>query len=237
MNKILEYQRLEGELINIDKKINQSNSMKIIKQANDNANNAKNEMKNLDQKAGELVKSFNELQEIMKKNLLNIQSLEKQKIEMSNNEQVKKLYANIKAVNNNLNIIEQRLTDINKNMDFVLKKFHRVKESVVNSKDKKIKAQSDLEEYKKSFEKQQQEIDKQMKVLSSQIEPKIFELYQKIRKENVYPVFVNLIQDSNNSRCGGCKSIIPIARINKLKNTGYVECEECRRIIFINDAK
>ena len=237
MNKILEYQRIEGELINIDKKISQSNSMKVINQANDIANNAKSEMKELDKKAGELVSSFNKLQDIMQKNIQNIQNLEKQKVEVADKQQLRKLYDNIKTVNNNLNIIEQRLNDINKNIDWVLKKFQKIKGNVSNSKDKKIKAQQDLEEYKKSFDDKKVKLQSQLDSLKKEIPQNVFKLYQKVREENIYPAFVEANQEGDVIRCGGCKTQIPVAGINKLKNDGYIECERCRRIIFINHDK
>ena len=234
MEKILEYQRIEGELINIDKKINQSNSMKAIAQFNDSSNTAKNEMKELDKKAGELVNAFHKLEDIMQKNINNIRNLEKQKVEASDKEQMKKLYENIKTVNDNLNIIEKRLSDINKNIDLVLKKFQKNKALIANAKDKKVKAQNDLEEYKKSFDEQKNKLQKELEKLQKEITPNVFELYQRVRKENIYPVFVKALQENNQTRCGKCKSIIPVARIDKLKNQGYIECEECRRIILLD---
>lgn len=237
MNKILEYQKLEGELISIDKKVNQSPAMKAIEQANQNSNNAKNEMKELDKRAGELLASFKKLQEIMQRNVQNIQYLEKQKIENSDKGQIKKLYDNIKKVNNNLNIIEQRINEINKNIDGVLKKFKRVKEQANFSKDKKVKAQAEVDNLRKSFDAQKAEIQSKMQALQNDIPAKSFESYQRKRKENIFPVYVNAIDEQSQMRCGGCKSIIPSGRSSKLKSDGFIECEECRRIIYIDENK
>ncbi len=237
MNKILEYQKLEGEIINIDKKVSQSPAMKAIEQANSNANNAKTEMKELDKRAGELLTSFKKLQDIMQHNIQNIQYLDKQKLDNADKAQIKKLYDNIQKVNNNLNIIEQRLNDINKNIDGVLKKFKRVKEQVNVSKEKKSKAQDEVEKLKKSFEKQKNEIEDKMNALEKDIPSKTMETYQRKRKENIYPVYVGVINEQNQMRCGGCKSIIPVGRTSKLKSDNFIECEECRRIIYIDDDK
>ena len=234
MNKILEYQRLEGELINIEKKIANSTAMKMVDQENEKSNTARNEMKELDKKAGDLIASFQKLQGIMKTNIQNIEYLEKQKVEVSDREKLKKVYDNIKKVNDNLNIIEQRLNNINKDIEFVLKKFKRVKETADSSKTKKMQAQTQLDQLKQNATMQKEKLQQQMKNIEKTIEPRLFENYQKARKENVFPVYVQAIEEKDGMRCGGCKTVLPIGRMGKLKDNGFVECEECRRTIYIN---
>ena len=233
MNKILEYQRLEGELINIDKKIINSNAMKMIDQESEKSNSARNEMKQLDKRAGELIASFQKLQGIMKTNIQNIERLEKQKVEVSDREKLKQVYDNIKKVNDNLNIIEQRLNNINKDIDYVLKKFKRVKEVADSSRTKKMQAQSQVDQMKENATIQKEKLQQQMRNIEKTIEPKLFENYLKARKENVFPVYVQAIEEKDGMRCGGCKSVLPVSITGKLKDNGFVECEECRRTIYI----
>lgn len=231
MNKILEYQKLESELINIEKKVNRSNAMKDIDKATNNAMSAKSEMKDLNKRSGELLDEFAKLQEIMKTNIDNIQKLEKQKF--ADKEQIKKAYDNIQKVNNNLNIIEQRLNKVNKDIAYVLKKFQRVKEMASTSKEKKAKAQEQFDKIKETVASDKDGIKEQMVKLAKEIEPQVFERYQKVRKENIFPVYVKAIEENDSMRCGGCKTLLPVGRVGLLKSNGYVECEECRRIIYL----
>lgn len=233
MNKILEYQNIESELISIKRKIKNSSAMQIVNQENEKANSAREEMKELDKRAGELVANFNKLQGIMNTNIQNIAYLEKQKVEVNDKEKLKKIYDNIKKVNDNLNIIEQRLNQINKSIDDVLKKFKRVKENAQSSKDRRVKAQAQVDQYKESFKAQEEKLKQQMEQLEKTLDPKTFESYQKARKENIFPVYVQAIEEKDAIRCGGCKTILPVGRVGSLKEKGCIHCEECRRLIYI----
>lgn len=234
MNKILEYQKVDDNLLKIEKKIKASQAQKTIDRENDIANNAKLKIKDLDKRAEELLKEFHSLREIMNNNVKNIEILEKQKIEMQDKERVKKLYDNIKNVNNNLGVIETRLKTLTTQIDSVIKAFKGAQKTIEVSKEKRKHAQEELDNVSKKYETQIADISSQLNKIAKDIDPKMLETYNRLR-ETKYPPFVQVADEDGQNRCSGCKSIIAVGRMDLLKTNGYIECESCHRIIYLKD--
>ena len=69
-----------------------------------------------------------------------------------------------------------------------------------------------------------------MTTLEKQIDANLLSKYKHLRQDKIFPVFVPL----NSNACGGCSMALPAALMNKLKENGYLECEQCRRYIYIS---
>lgn len=234
MNKILEYQKIDGDLLQIEKEIKVSQAQKTIDRENNVANDARNKMKDLDKKAEELLKEFNSLREIMNDNVKNIEILEKQKIEMQDKSRVRKLYDNIKNVNNNLGVIENRLKTITNQIDSVLKSFNSARKTIEVSKEKKKRAQQELDNVSKKYETKIEELSAKLATIAKDTDAKMLEIYKRLRDAK-YPPFVQVYDEDGQNRCGGCKSIIPVGRMDALKSNGHIECENCHRVIYLED--
>ena len=234
MNKILEYQKIDGDLLQIEKKIKASQAQKTIDRENEFVNDARNKMKDLDKKAEELLKEFNNLREIMNDNVKNIEILEKQKIEMQDKSRVKKLYDNIKNVNNNLGVIENRMKTLTNQIDSVLKSFNSARKTIEVSKEKKKRAQQELDNVSQKYEAQIADLSSKLATIAKDADAKMLEIYKRLR-DTKFPPFVQVSDEDGQNRCSGCKSIIPVGRMDALKSNGRIECESCHRIIYLPD--
>lgn len=234
MKRILEYQKIDGELLQIEKKIKNSNPQKTIDRENNIANDSRNKMKELDKKAEQLIKEFNNLREIMKDNVKNIEILEKQKVEMQDKARVKTLYDNIRKVNNNLGVIENRLKTLTATIDNVLKSFNTARKTAEVSKEKRKQAQVELDGICQKYEKPIKDLTEKLTELEKNVDPKLLEAYKRLR-DTKFPPFVQVLDEDGQNRCGGCKCVIPVGRMDKLKTNEYIECESCHRIIYLND--
>ncbi len=232
MNKILEYQKIDGELLQIERKIKASQAQKIIERENNVANDARNKMKDLDKKAEELLKEFNKLREIMNSNVKNVEILEKQKVEMQDKARVKKLYDNIKNVNANLGVIEDRLKTLTNKIENILNSYRSTKKMIEKSKEKKQNAQQELDNVSGKYEKQIKELSSKLETIAKDIDSRMFDAYKRLRDAK-YPPFVQVVDNDGTNRCGGCKSLIPVSRMDALKSNGHIECENCHRIIYL----
>ncbi len=88
------------------------------------------------------------------------------------------------------------------------------------------------EEFNKIIAAAQPEINsikKKQAELEKMLDAQEMEVYKKIRQQNIYPVYVPLM-DGN--RCGGCRMDMPGASVAKIDEKGYIRCEHCGRIIF-----
>ena len=59
----------------------------------------------------------------------------------------------------------------------------------------------------------------------------IMEKYLKKRADKIFPIVVPL----ENNVCGGCFTELSMSDISKVKNGGYIECDNCRKIIYKKD--
>ena len=85
------------------------------------------------------------------------------------------------------------------------------------------------EKLEESIKPKVEEIKKQKLEMEKSIDPVLLGKYKHLRQDKIFPVFVPL----NNNSCGGCSMELPAALMNKLKAEGYLECEQCRRYIYI----
>lgn len=76
-----------------------------------------------------------------------------------------------------------------------------------------------------------QQIQSEMRELEKQIDPKLIEKYKEMKKQKIVAPFVNYSPEEG--LCGGCRMAIPEGQRSKLKAQGYVECENCHRIVFL----
>ena len=54
--------------------------------------------------------------------------------------------------------------------------------------------------------------------------------YKSLRQDNIFPVYVPLVNDC---MCGGCRMELPSNNVERLKKEKTLECDSCRRIIYI----
>ena len=78
---------------------------------------------------------------------------------------------------------------------------------------------------------EKEKIEKELEILKRRIEPSIMDRYMQMREDKKFPILVPLVNNS----CGGCAMALPNARLDLLKKDGVLECENCHRIIYINE--
>ena len=71
-------------------------------------------------------------------------------------------------------------------------------------------------------------LKKQIKALEKGLDAELFSKYKELRKDGVFPMFVEL----NDKSCGGCRTNLPSSTLERIKEHGYIRCENCRRIIY-----
>ena len=230
MNKILEYQKLDSECFKLEQQMAKSAPKKKISDSVQFANESKDKLMNLDNEAGKSYKEYNDLVNVLNDNVKNVELLLKQDLDGIEEGKLKNLQDKIALVQKNLIILEKRNFAIQSKMQKQLQEFDSTKSQVAKAKEQHQKSKADFDELKKSVEPEMEKIKKQLAKLQKDIDPALLEKYQKARKDNIFPVFVGL----NDKRCGGCRMELPVATLDKLKAKKMLECEQCRRIIYVD---
>lgn len=228
--KILEYQKKDGELFRLERGLDLNESkkiyqemLKIIKKAQDNSSTLEN-------KAGNILKDYEVIKGTYEENIVQFEKFVSKNLEDLSDKDIENIINTANSIINNLNILEKRLFLIAEVLNSTLNDFNQTKRTYGNAREKYIE---NKKKYDNEFIKKSPEIDKIKKELQSlekDVDLKLLTRYKQLRGDKIYPVFVKLIDRS----CGGCRMERSEAEIDKIKNQGYMECENCHRIMIIN---
>lgn len=226
--EILEYQKKEKELIDIERELGQSEERKRISRARNFLTEVDKNISDMDLRAATLNNTFSKLNDKMKsleselneyKNLLG-----KSKGEDEINYYIKK----VTKLDEDLSVATSEASQIISDVKDLLIAFDDYKKKVKSAKD-------EYEEYKVKYdalkETRKGEIDKiqgELKSISKKVPKEIMESYRKVRDRKIFPAIV----PANGNSCGGCRMEISMNKMSQLTTKGIIECEECGRLIY-----
>ncbi len=231
MEKILEYQKIDGKLFNLEKKLNESKYKKIMEEARISANSVKEKMIQIESKAGKTYQKYLDLNNTIEKNLNIVKILDEQKIDSIQSKELNDFGKKINSMSSNLNILQKDLNMLQGEIKDLLKEFNKLTQARKNAKNQYAQAK---QSYDKEVEESAGEIDalkKELSALQSGLPKDLFDKYQKIRKDKVYPVFIPL----KDKICGACGMEMPSVLVDSIKAGKFIECEHCRRVLYYKE--
>jgi len=229
MEKILEYQKIDGELWKLEKQLKTANSKKIMEQSISFVEQSKDELMELDKEAMQSTKDYNDLIQICETNINNVEVLTKQGAQEADPQKIKKILEQCGFVSKNLAIIEKKISNLQQKIDNAMEKFLKTTKQMNQAKNYYSKAKEDYTQLNTKMLPEINEIKSKLTKCEKGIDKALLEKYHKARKDRIYPVFVPLLDKS----CGGCRMELSVSSLDKLKANKVIECEQCRRIIYI----
>ena len=228
LNKILEYQKKDSEIVKLERQLNGNENKKIYSQMIDVVKEAQNQSAMLENEAGNLMNSYEKLKKTYNDNLKTANALNNKNIENLTLEDLQSLEDVAKTIVNNLAILEKKLLSEAERVRNVLQNFDTTKKKYNLAREKYNKHKALFDEESKTLKAEIDQKNKSLKELESGIDSTILAKYKQKRQDRIYPVFVPCIDKT----CGGCRMELPSASISTLKKDGIFECEHCRRIIY-----
>lgn len=232
MNNIFKIQEIDGEIIKLKRSINNSIESKQLNMLSDIMREGKSFIKQTENSAEQLLKEFNELKRDYEKQFGNSEITLKQKIENTSIDNIHNLIVDTNGLAGNFAEMEQMSKNLNERIQRLLNDYKSAMTKLKITKEKYNFLKEKVSKLEQGVQPQVEKFKEQIAVLAKDADPEMYEIYKKLRQDNVYPVFVRL----ENNRCGGCKMEMSLNFIEKLKGKKMLHCEECRRII-INDSK
>ena len=227
--KILEYQRLDGKLLNLKRELDKNVAKQTLNKVVVLVKDSQNKLLELENKAKVAIKEYEKYKAEYEKTVTELNAINKNSIESMTEEQ---LNANIEKANNLVNLLgslERGLSSQAKTVEEIIKNFDVCRNNIVAYKQKYKESKAECDKFEENSKPQFDAIKKQMMDMEKDIDKTLLAKYKHLRQDKIFPVFVPL----NNSSCGGCSMEVPAALMNKLKANGYLECEQCRRYIYI----
>ncbi len=228
LSKILEYQKLDSQLVKIERQIKNNENKKTANKMHDNMKDAQNKSITLEEKAGQLLSEIAKVKKQFKVQQDKIKEFTSKDLASLSKEEVEKVSLLKDKLSQNLNILERNLTALAESVNAVLSSFNKTIKLFNDSKVQFSKSKNAYESEVKQVEVEQKTLQEKLLALSKGIDTKLMEAYNKRRKENIFPIVVPIINNS----CGGCHIELPYANISKLEDKGILTCEHCHRIIY-----
>ena len=225
---ILKYQELEGKLCEIDNEINNCSAKKQVSRASAVVKDEQIRLRQIIAKSNTVSKEYD----------ANLKKYEKYSAEASklmndskslDSEAQNKVVAKVKELETLIESFMRTLSVNNKDADNISREFDDIKKKITDAKVVGNKAKEALNAITAQLEPKKKEIEEQLAVLQKSVDKNILAKYKKMREDSFFPVFVPLMSD----KCGGCRTDVSSAFVNKLKENKYLECEQCGKLVYL----
>ncbi len=229
MNNILQLQELDSQLIKIEREANSSQEKQIMSKMSQYVKEAQNKSLELEAAAKRLVKEFNDVKAESEKQYNEIKKLVSRDEKEMSIEDMQKVMASINRKTGELNNLEKKLGMINQKMRETLKEFEVTKSNVVKARTKHKESKQKYDQLVASVQPKIDEIKKKQDQLKQSIDKSILQKYIDKRNDNMFPVFVPLM---DGKQCGACRMVLPSKQMDALKEKKFTACEQCGRIVY-----
>ena len=226
-----EYQQIDLQVVNIEKKLRASPNRKKLMQARDYLVESQNLIKKMEAEAGELRISYDSTKTRYDAAVADLESLSGYISEcdrdttMQELERMRKEAAEIQA---SFGKQERDLQGIIEKLGKIEATFNKITVNVP-------KAKRDFTQFKEVYDKEAAAIaaetapfKQKLQALESKVNPKMLQRYTSVKKTRINP-----LAPVRNNRCSGCNMELPSVALKKVVEGGaLLECENCGRLLF-----
>lgn len=232
MNNILEIQKLHLQRDKLVASVNSSKENKLLEKFTNIMKEGRNFVNKISSSASEMIAEYNRLKEqydSLRNKAEDITS--KQKVEQSSVEDITSFIDSTSTLASDLAVMEQKIKEVSEKSTSLLNDYNLTMGQLKNTKQKVDALRQMVAKQEEDIQPQLKEIDEKVKELEKDADKESYELYKKMRKDNIFPVFVKLV----GNRCGHCRMELPLSFVERLKEKGKLQCEECHSFIMFDE--
>lgn len=226
---LLDYQKTDAKLRDIEKKLSGSEERKKAMTAKKYLEGVEENVNKLDVRAGELVAAYektNQEQEKLKEQEVEISealnSLEDEKEASFLIKKAEELIARIKNLTAKANKISEEI-------QAVIKEYQTIKNTTKAAQVQYNENAKKYNELKDSVKDEKEAVEKELNALKSKVDGSLMDRYLAKRANKIYPV----LYEVRGNVCGACNMELPMSEMNKLKNGEVVDCDQCGRMLYL----
>jgi len=229
IDEFLDYQSIDAELMKLEKELDNNDNKKQANLMIKFVKDATEKTKQLNEEADTLLKELAKLEEVEVKGIALVEKLIKQDISALGEAELKDLEFKISNAGKNLRDLEKHLFSQSEKIKSALDEFETTKKKVFLARQKHKENKEKYDEVLATTNPKLEKLRKELKSKESKLNKDLLEKYKELRKDGVFPIMVML----NDKTCGGCRTNLPSSTLEKIKENGYIRCENCRRIIYV----
>lgn len=231
MENIKKLQKLDGELIKLEREYNSSDEKQIMSKMSRYVKDAQNKSIELENTAKDIIRQYNNVKSESEKQYAEIKKLVSKDEKEMTIEEMQKVMSSINQKTNDLYTLEKKLGQISQKMKETLKDFEVTKTNVMKARTKHKESKQKYEEQVAKLQPKIDAIKKEQEELKKKADKTLLQKYLDKRNDNMFPVLVNLL---DGKQCGACRMILPSKQMDKLKENKITICEQCGRIIYLD---
>ena len=237
IEKLLEYQTVDGQLHEIEISLAQSDERKkavaaqaFLKSANDN-------VARLDAKAADLIARLNALKGVYEKLQESEGDYESVVDTCENVEELTYVKKKAQGLADDISALVENIEALSKEIKSTLDEFAKFRQDTKKANAVYKEFAPKYNELKASKEEDMKKIKAELAAIEKQLPPDAVETYKRLRKEKMFPVLYSAKCVGKSIHCGRCGSELPMAAGTSLKKGELVECDNCHRLLYLDEKK
>lgn len=231
--KILEYQRIDQEILALENEVNKSKERANLAAAKNNIAKSTEIINRLKDEAAALLVAYNSVQDKIDKLKAELDEYEGVLDDVQDVAEADYHIKKINAISDSISALEKEVALGSKRIDDINDKYKKTWEQGVKDTAVFKAAKAEYDKLVEDYRPQVVEKVNARDALKDDIPPKMLDVYNSLRAAKKMPAFVPYDGKSSGC-CPRCGMEVANDTLAKLKNPGdYAECPNCRRILYI----
>lgn len=226
---ILKYQKLDEELYKVEQKLINSPYKKKANELTAIAKKSQIKSAELEAEAEKMIAEIADIKEKYAINQKKANEMLAKKLDDLSFEDIEKYNLLKSKILSNLGILEKMLQKSAEGINKILSEFNSTKKTFDEARNQYNLCKQKMDEDAKVLEPEKDRLKKELLILEKSVDAHIMSEYKKKRNDNIFPVIVPL---EGNNFCGRCRMELPKVALSRIKETGVITCEHCKRFIY-----
>lgn len=229
LEKILDYQKTEAELISLESELAKSSDREKASQIQQELKNQHAKLMTLEKTAEKVNANYKKAKAKYEEYTKKLETLQKE-LELADTDKVElyeKAYKDFFAVANSL---EKEITNMYNEVQKISREYEEIIKKSKTDRERFDKFKASYAKLKAQKEPKIAELKEKLAVMRKSVDEKLMHKYSQKRDGHMFPVFVELVSN----KCGGCRMEISASKLGSMKTNEYgvIECENCGRYIY-----
>jgi len=228
---LLKYQEVEINILNIEKKLNETEQYKLFAKYESEKKQAMQAIQSLDRDAEKLVKDVNSLEIDIKETIDRINKIKSEINSVNDLAKLDLLERNLIEYNRLLQKDNKDLTQITSRLNYII---HEAQKNVEKHKEISVKEKdvyTQLKDLKNELDIESAPFKELLSELKERIHEKALELYENAKRNNKF----QMVTLKEKGYCTGCGQDVELEVGKKIEENGYAECPRCFRVLYVEE--
>ena len=231
IQELIQYQEIDRKLRKIEVSLANSEERKAVLERKKYLTGVEDSATMHEKKAEDLLARYQKLKSSYEALVKTVEEYTKLSETLEGEDEIEYFERKVNQVMDSLHAIEGELVAVTKEMEETGKSFAELRKNFTKAREGFKAYRAKYDALKATRAPEVEAINAELAEAAKSVDPEILEKYKRKRKDKIFPVLVPMKADS----CGGCSMQIPLNQMNRLKKEGHIECENCHRVIYLEE--